>query len=88
MSLPEGIPLTTKPHVPLPGYQGGTVRKDCSLCAGPTVLDGEVQPTDAGLIMPFGEVHFELRRTVEPYVSFSNDAILDGATSQEGFLED
>ena len=25
---------------------------------------------------------------MEPYVSFSNDASLDGATSQEGFLED
>ena len=30
----------------------------------------------------------ELRRMMEPYVSFSNDAILDGVAPQEGFLED
>ena len=30
----------------------------------------------------------KLRKTMEPYVSFSNDAILDGATSQEWLLED
>ena len=30
----------------------------------------------------------KLRRTMEPYMSFSNDVILDGATSQEGSLED
>ena len=30
----------------------------------------------------------EVRKAMEPYMSFSDDAILDGATSQEGSLKD
>ena len=57
MSLSEGFPLAARSNVPLPGYQGGTVREDHSLHPGPTVLGGEVQPTYAGSTMPLGEVH-------------------------------
>ena len=53
----EGIPATSKPNVPLPGFQGETVSEDSGLHTSPTVLGGEVQPTDAQLTTPFGEVH-------------------------------
>ena len=53
---PEGIPTTSKPDVPLPGYQGGTVAEDFGLHTSPTVLSREVQPTNAWLTAPFGEV--------------------------------
>ena len=42
---------------PLPGYQGGTVIEDYSLCPGSRVLGGEVQSTYARSTMPLGEVH-------------------------------
>ena len=57
MHLPKGIPTASKPNVPLPGYQGGTVSEDPGLHTSPTVLGGEVQPTDTWPIMPFGKVH-------------------------------
>ena len=57
MHLLEGIPTTSKPNVPMPGYQGGTVSEDFGLHKSPTVLGGEVQPANAMLTMPFGKVH-------------------------------
>ena len=86
--LLEGILTASKPNVPLLGYQGGTVAEDCSICASSTVLGREAQPAEARPTMPFGECVPELRRTMEPYVTISDDAILDGATLQEGSLED
>ena len=53
----KGIPTTSKPDVPLPGYQGGTVSEDPGLCTSPTVLGREVQPTRCQADhMPFGKV--------------------------------
>ena len=57
MSPSERFPLTATSNVPLPGYQGGTVGGDYSLCPGSTVLDGEVQSAYARSTMPLGKVH-------------------------------
>ena len=57
MHLPEAIPTASKPNVPLPGYQGGTVAEDCGIYTSPTVLGGEAQPANTRLTMPFGKVH-------------------------------
>ena len=56
MYLPEGIPTASRPHVLLLGYERGAITEGCSLCAGPTVLGREGQPTDARLTMPFHKV--------------------------------
>ena len=55
--MPEGIPITSRPHVSLLGHQRGTITEDCSLCASPTVLGREAQPANARPTTPFGEVH-------------------------------
>ena len=52
----EGIPAASKPGVPLPGFQGGTVSEDSGLHTTPTVLGGESQPTDTRPTPPFGKV--------------------------------
>ena len=45
--LTERLPTTSKPNIPLSGYQGGTVSKDFGLCTSPAVLGGKVQPAYA-----------------------------------------
>ena len=54
MSLSEGFHPTARSKVLLLGYQRGIVREDCGLCTVSPVLGGEIQPTYAGPIMPFG----------------------------------
>ena len=88
MSPSEGFPLTAGPNVPLPGYQGGTVGEDCSPCKDSTVLGGEVQPPMLGQPCLLARCILELRETMEQYVSFFNDTILDGVAPLDRFLED
>ena len=57
MSPPEGFPPAAKLKVPLLGYQRGTVGENSGLCAGPPVLDREVQPAYPGPTTPFGGEH-------------------------------
>ena len=88
MSPSERFPLAARSNVPLLRYQGGTVGEDYSLCPGSTVLGGEVQSTYAGSAMPLGEVCPHLRETMEQYVSFSDDTVLDSVALLERFFED
>ena len=60
MPPPKGIPTTSKPDVPLPAYQGGTVPEDSGLHTSPTVLGGEVQPTNTRPTTPFAELHVRI----------------------------
>ena len=56
MSPSEKFPLAAGSNVPLPGYQGGAVGEDCSLCPGSTALGREVQSAYARSTMPPGKV--------------------------------
>ena len=51
------FPLAVGSNVPLPGYQGGTVGENYSLCPGSTVPGGEVQSAYDGSTTPLGKVH-------------------------------
>ena len=49
-------------------------------------MGGEVQPTYTWPTMPLAECMLELRRAMEPCITLSDDAILEGATPQERSL--
>ena len=84
----KGIPTTSGPYVPLPGYQREAIPEDCCLCTGPAVLGREGQPANARQTKSFGEMGPWTKEGDGIVVSFSDDAILDDATSPEGSLED
>ena len=55
-SLLKRFPLSARCEVPLLGPPGGTMKEDCSLCPGSTMLGWEGQSAYARSTTPFGEV--------------------------------
>ena len=88
MPLPEGIPLATKPNNPCCDIRKEQLEKTVPYAQA---LQDWVEKSNSPMLdQPHLLVRciLKLRRMMEPYVSFSNDAVLDGVTPQKGFLED
>ena len=88
MSPLEGFPPTAKSPVPLPGHQRGEIGENSGLCAGPPLLDREVQPAYPRPTHLLAGSILQLRAVMGPYVSFPIDAVLDSVAPPEGFQED
>ena len=54
--LPKIFPFAARPKVPLPEPLGGTLRKDCGLYTGPTMLGQKGKSAYTTLTMPLGGV--------------------------------
>ena len=88
MSPLERFPLAARSNVPLLGYQGGTVEEDCSHAQGLQYWAEKSNPPMPGQPCLLVQCILELQETMEQYVSFSDDTVLDGMAPPEGFFED
>ena len=83
----ERLATISKPNIPLSGYQGGAISKTLAYAQALQYLAEKSNPPMPGQPCLLVGCVLELSRAMEPYVAFSNDAILEGAAPWERSLE-
>ena len=79
----EGISATSEPHIPQPGFMEGQSQKTLAYAQALQYWVEKANPPTPSQPHLLARCVQELRRVMEPYVTFSDDAILEGATPQE-----
>ena len=87
MHLLEGIPTASKPDVPCQDIREGQSQKTLAYAQALQYWMEKSNPLMPGQPCLLVRCVLELQRVMQPYVAFSNDAVLEGAKPQERSLE-